>query len=134
MTHGRPWLDMDTDQIQAQQVAPVLEGDVDTDEVIRSLGSRRRRYVLSLLSDRSVPMALADVAIDVTSWELDADRDELSNEAIRSVEISLYHTDGPVLADAGLLKYDPEKRTIELTDLGRDVADDLPAIEEFPRS
>lgn len=125
---------MEASHTDPQLIAPIVEADVETDQVIRSLSSPRRRYVLSLLSSRNRPMALADVATDVTSWELDADRDEISKEAIQSVELSLYHTDGPMLADAGLLEYDPGKRTIELTDPGRDVAlGALPVTEEFPR-
>lgn len=115
-----------------QLLAPALEADVDTDQVIRSLGSPRRRYVLSLLSGRDAPMALADVATDVTRWELDADREETSNESIQAVEVSLSHTDGPMQADVGLLEYDPQKRTIELTTHGPDVVlGGLPSIEEF---
>lgn len=109
----------------------VDHADVDTDQVLRSLASPRRRHVLALLSDRAAPMPLADLATDVTARELDADCDDLPEETVKSVQVSLYHTHGPVLEEAGLVQCDHDEQTIELTDVGRDLGalDRLPAIE-----
>lgn len=77
-----------------------------------ALANGRRRYALELLSDAKAPMALADLATEISARESnDSGPDP---EHSKHVQIELYHCHVPNLEAAGLVEFDAERRTVRL--------------------
>jgi hypothetical protein len=82
--------------------APALEPS----EQSRVLASDRRRVVLAVLAERSLPLGLEALA------DLVADREGESETDLRSVRIALHHVHLPLLSDVGVVSYDPETKRL----------------------
>ena len=76
----------------------------DSDRM-RLLASNRRRVLLDVVEDRSMPVSLDTLAAAV--GEAEGDAAGLGTEAIDLIAITLHHNHLPRLADAGVLDYDP---------------------------
>lgn len=104
-----------------------MPNDVENPEVsttvARCLSRPRRRYVLHRLSETETPLALADVAEDIADWEAESSQTDCSDEAIGSVQVALHHVHLPMLAEADLVQYDVEQRTVELADCPQELFD-----------
>lgn len=97
-------------------------GDSDgqsLDDEVDLLANQRRRYVLACLADTTQPLVLTSLAEDVAIYENESPRTEISNEEVRTIRTSLYHSHIPKLVDAGVVKYNQERGLI----LGVDSAD-----------
>lgn len=93
--------------------------DADTDELFELLGDEHRRYVLAALDAAARPLHLADLATQLARAESgDADVAERRQQ----LSLHLYHADLPKLADAGLVAFDRDERTVALTDDGASLA------------
>ncbi|ELY62912.1 hypothetical protein C489_20401 [Natrinema versiforme JCM 10478] len=77
-------------------------------------------------------MALADLADEVAALENGTGTAEVSKADAKDAYASLYHADIPKLADADLVEYDQDQKTVALTQTAAelrpllDVADDWP--------
>lgn len=80
------------------------------------LARPRRRYVLYRLKEVAEPLALADLAADVTDWEAETARADISDETVKDVYMSLYHNYVQKLNEANLVEYDQERDTVELSE------------------
>jgi hypothetical protein len=79
--------------------------ELTTDERHRLLSNGRRRAVLAVLSDRSTPVELADLAAAVADRETDA---EAADEAlVDRVKVSLHHVHLPRMDSLGVVEYEP---------------------------
>ncbi|AXG06421.1 hypothetical protein DU500_08305 [Haloplanus rubicundus] len=87
---------------------------IDWTPLYESLASETRRTVLQFLTQRT---GCVDVA-DVTDYLLRTADQSRTDERAAQVELQLYHVHLPRLADAGLVEWDTEQRTVSLTDLG----------------
>lgn len=85
--------------------------DLSTSERHRLLAAERRRLVLQILTGEPLPFGLEGLAAEVAARE--AAGDTVDAETVERVAITLHHTHLPVLADAGILTYDPESHRIE---------------------
>lgn len=72
---------------------------------LRLLASYRRRVLLDVVVDRSMPVSLETLAAAVEEAESGAG--ELERETVDLIAITLHHNHLPRLADAGVLDYDP---------------------------
>lgn len=90
------------------------------DRVHRALADARRRSVLrSLQSCGELPLRdLAERVERSDGPRTDADD---RTERTERVRVDLYHRQVPVLADAGLVSYDPSERVVAITSDGADV-------------
>lgn len=79
------------------------------------LANRRRRYVIGCLQEFDEPVALADLANEVTAREQDVPLSDVLADAVRRTYTSLYHMHVPKLADAGFVEYDREIETVALS-------------------
>ena len=75
------------------------------------LATERRRVALDILSERGAPVDLEDLAAAIAARE--ANRDVADDEAVKQVAISLHHTHLPMLADFGVIDYDPEVTLVD---------------------
>lgn len=83
------------------------------DRMYRALASERRRHVLSVLENVSLPIAVTSLARAVAIREAADTSALVTEESITQVHISLYHTHLPMLEDADLIEYDTEIETVD---------------------
>ena len=77
----------------------------------RLLASERRRLALAVLAERTPPVELDDLAVAVA--RLESDVDEPSEGTVARVSITLHHCHLPMLADRGVIDYDPASNRVE---------------------
>lgn len=94
----------------------------DADVLFDALSHPSRRFVLARLDEADSAMALADLACDLATRERGGERAAVPDDAIESAQIALYHVHVPKLADAGVVEFEPEHRTVALADGGSDLA------------
>lgn len=84
------------------------------------LANDRRRYVLHYLSQRIGAVSLDDLIEQVARWE-----DESTRNRRERILTDLHHTHLPKLTDAGVVRYDFERETVELLATADTLADHL---------
>lgn len=102
------------------------------DDTLRLLQNQQRRYVLYYLLDKQWTCKESLVE-QVAAWEYQKSISELSDEQLHRVEISLYHSHLPKLADHGLIEYDfrsGDITTLEQTDEIRSLLLSIRNVEE----
>lgn len=104
------------------------------DTVYDLLSNARRRFVLSYLRDRDEPIVLSELSEEVAAWENDAPVEELTDQQIKRVYVSLYQTHIPKLDESGLIEYDKESGEVSLTSTVDELDTYLPdrETEQFP--
>lgn len=93
---------------------PKIDEMIDTDapgwdDVLRSLGDKRRRVILSALFMRGGPMDRTDLAAEVAAR---VRHDEDGDLSVESTLLDLHHVHVPKLENAGLVGYDPDEETV----------------------
>lgn len=87
-----------------------LEG-LGPDERHYLLADPDRRALLGVLADRTEPIALSDLAVEVAMASAPTTADVTANR--REFELVLHHNHLPRLEDAGIVKYDTTSNCIE---------------------
>ena len=77
----------------------------------RVLSSDRRRVLLDVLAEPNAPVRVEDLATAVARRDPVVDAGEA--DAVARVATSLHHVHLPLMADVGVLEYDPETKRIE---------------------
>jgi hypothetical protein len=85
------------------------------DTVYDLLSNARRRFVISFLRGRDEPIELSELSKRVAAWENETDVDDLTDQQVKRVYVSLYQTHIPKLADSGLVDYDKDTGEVSLT-------------------
>ena len=95
------------------EVVPELPSttSIPDDEHHRLFASDRRRRLLDILDTESTVVDLTTAAQALAEHE--AVTPTVSVDAVEEIAISLHHTHLPRLADAGVIKYDPESHRID---------------------
>ena len=78
------------------------------DEVYDILSNARRRFVIYFLRDRREPVELSELSDRVAAWENDVPVEELTDQQVKRVYVSLYQTHIPKLEDTGIVEYDSD--------------------------
>lgn len=99
--------------------------ELSTDELFDVLSDTRRRFVLDLLIEQSEPIAMADIAAEITRWERDLPRSQVANEGVNSRYIELYHVHVPKMEAVGLVAHNQDTNTIGFVDGSREVVSEL---------
>jgi hypothetical protein len=122
--------------------AQTLDGDqAETPglgDVYEALSNRRRRFALHHLKqlDGDQPVDISTISTQVAAWENGSDPEQLGYADRKNVHTSLYQFHVPKMDDLGLVNYDRNRGTVELTQYGRDVDVYLEAVydREIPWS
>lgn len=85
------------------------------DEVYDILSNGRRRFVIYLLRQEGGQIALNELSDRVAAWENDVPVEELSDQQVKRVYVSLYQTHIPKLEESGIVEYDKDSGVIALT-------------------
>ena len=85
--------------------------DLSTSDHHKVLAGERRRVALDVLSDRSTPVDLEDLAVAIARRETDAD--VVDEETVEQVAITLHHTHLPMMGELGVIDYDPDSTVVE---------------------
>ena len=83
--------------------------DLPTDALFAILSDGRRRYALRYLSQKVGAVSLIDLAEQIAIQE-----ETLTQDRFERVLTGLYHVHLPKLTEAGLVRYDAERETVEL--------------------
>ncbi|AUX08781.1 hypothetical protein AArcSl_1147 [Halalkaliarchaeum desulfuricum] len=89
-------------------------GNLAETEIHDVLRNERRRLALERLSERSEPTSVSDLAEHVAAMET-GERPPPGNLR-QSVYVSLHQTHLPKLDDLGIVDYDTDEKTVDLTD------------------
>lgn len=79
------------------------------------LSNARRRLVISHLRGAEGPVSVSDLSERIAAWENDIPAEELSDQQIKRVYVSLYQIHIPKLDEFGLVDYDKDSGEVELT-------------------
>lgn len=86
------------------------------DDVFSMLSNRRRRLVLHHLHRQSGAASVRGLSKQVAAWENGVSLDELTYKQRKRVYTSLHQTHLPKLDDIGVVVYDRDRGSVELTD------------------
>lgn len=75
------------------------------------LAAERRRVALDILSERVAPVDLEGLATVIAARE--AEGDVADEKTVEQVAITLHHTHLPMMADLGVIDYNPEATQVE---------------------
>lgn len=84
--------------------------------VFKLLSHHRRRAVIQYLSTQAGTTAVSDVADQIALLEGEHTRDRYER-----ICTSLVHSHLPMLADAGIVNYDPSREVVELRDQATEI-------------
>lgn len=84
------------------------------------VGDTRRRYVVHCLKQRDEPMTVRDLAEQVAAWENGKAIEELTSKERKRVYVSLYQSHLSTLDDDGIVEYDADRGTVELSSAASD--------------
>ena len=90
-----------------------IEGAPPTDALFRVLSHRRRRRILWFLLERP-ETTITELADVLTGWQL-SDGADVGPEEHRAVMASLHHRHLSMLAESGLVTYDPETGAVRFS-------------------
>lgn len=93
------------------------------------LARQRRRDVLRCLEESGTPITVAELAEDVARHKQESNLSEIPNEIIQQIHVYLCHVDLPKLADAGLITYNDQMKTVR-RDGHSDVVEELLNVQE----
>lgn len=103
------------------------------DELFELLANPRRRLLLYHLFNRGDGIHLSDLSRDIVDFERDVPLEEVDDEAITSVYVSLYQTHIPALEEQGIVEYDDDERVVYLGDRADEIVRVLRNSEERKR-
>lgn len=100
-----------------------------SEDYCRLFAAEQRRVVLDVLAGRSSPVDLDELVAGVAARDDDGD-ENAGASAPSTTAVQLHHNHLPRLDEAGLVRYDPDDRSVEATDLTGEVDDLLAAVQQ----
>lgn len=86
------------------------------DRVFELLANPRRQLLLRTLTDRGGAVHLRALSRVIAARETERPPEEVGEDAVRRVYISLYQTHVPALVDGGVVEYDDDATVVTLAD------------------
>ncbi|SDG26422.1 DUF7344 domain-containing protein [Halorientalis regularis] len=113
-----------------------LESADELNRLFHTLRNTRRRYTLHYLRNAGDgAVDLETLADQVAAWEQDCEPEDLTKSQRKRVYVGLFETHLNVLAEAGLVEWNPEAGEVCLTDTGEAASTHLSLVEareDFP--
>ncbi|MFC7132704.1 MULTISPECIES: DUF7344 domain-containing protein [Salinibaculum] len=85
--------------------------DLPTSDRHKLLAAECRRAVLDILTERAGPVDLEELAVAIAARE--AAEDAVNEKTVERVAIGLHHNHLPLMAEFGVIDYDPEATLVE---------------------
>jgi hypothetical protein len=85
--------------------------------IFEVLSNQRRRHVLHYLKARGERATVREVSEQVAAWENEIARNEVTPKERKRVYTALHQTHLPKMAEVGVIDYDRDRGTLELTDV-----------------
>ena len=104
---------------------------LDRETVFDILSNRRRRYVLHFLKGHEGAVGLRELSEHIAAWENDCRLEAVTSKERKRVYAALHQSHLPKMDRSGVVRYDSDRGTIELTDA---IADIDVYLELVPRS
>lgn len=89
--------------------------ELTQDTVFSVLSNERRRRVLRCLQEEPGGSDIRELSRRLAAWENGISEDEVTYKQRKRVYTSLHQTHLPALSDAGVIDYDKDRGTVELT-------------------
>ena len=99
------------DVISDREASPTVTQDV----AFELLSCRRRRYVIHRLKQRDGRVEMRDLVVQVAAWENGVAPTQVTREQRMRVYTALRQSHLPKLDKQGVIRFDPDRGTIELT-------------------
>lgn len=84
----------------------------------RVLAADRRRVALDILSNRTTPVAVDELAEAIAAHD---DGGPPQSEHVDRIAVTLHHEHLPLMTDAGAIRYEPTSRRVEAVDVTTDL-------------
>lgn len=91
-----------------------------TDSILIALSHHQRREALNILREANRPLALADLALELTHQLEDTSCETETQRQAERLQIELYHCHIPKLESAGLVEFDTDQNVVLLTEAAGD--------------
>lgn len=91
--------------------SPTESSDLSESDSLRLLESDRRKLSLDVLARRTAPVELTDLAAGVAARE--DDLEAADERTVDRVAVTLHHVHLPVMAELGVVDYDPDANRVE---------------------
>lgn len=91
------------------------------ERVFEVLRNERRRYALHYLKRTREPADVGELVDRVAAWENDCQPSALTASQRQRVHVSLLQYHLPAMQEAGVVRFDPDRRRVALTEAARDV-------------
>jgi hypothetical protein len=92
------------------------EGLVDRETVFDILSNRRRRYVLHHLRTEDGRTDIRSLSERIAAWENGREAERVTSKERKRVYTALHQSHLPKMDRAGVVRYDPDRGTVELTE------------------
>ncbi|RDI72888.1 DUF7344 domain-containing protein [Halopelagius longus] len=104
--------------LETERLFTHVAGDerLTKDDIFSMLSNRRRRLVLHHLHRQSGTASVRELSQQVAAWENGVPTEELTYKQRKRVYTSLHQTHLPKLDDTGVVVYDRDRGTVELTE------------------
>lgn len=89
--------------------------DLSSQQLYSVIGDRRRRYTVHYLKQQDSEVSVRDLSEQVAAWENGKSTAELTSKERKRVYISLYQSHLPTLDEEGIVVYDEDRKTVELS-------------------
>jgi hypothetical protein len=97
------------------------DGTLSNDVLYDALSQKRRRYALHYLKQCDESVTVQELAEQVAAWENDKGVDELTSQERKRVYIALYQSHLSTMDEEGLVDYDDDDGTVELSEPMREM-------------
>lgn len=84
----------------------------------RVLAAERRRAALDILTNRTTPVDIDELAEAIATYE---DSGTTQSERVDRIAVTLHHEHLPLMTDAGAIRYEPTSRRVEAVDATTDL-------------
>ncbi|NHN59241.1 MULTISPECIES: hypothetical protein [Halorussus] len=92
-----------------------MVGTLELDTVLDVCEHKHRRIVLAALADQHQSFSIDDLTNAIVKHDHHTPPSEAADETITKIRTGLHHVHLPMLAEAGLIQYDPERQLVEPT-------------------